>query len=266
MASTFHLLAVKGGTVITSGMTAVGFCFSIVDRYGANTASKPNAPLGIAVELAILCAIGYGILWTIPDKWIFKWQFEGGTKSAPRAKGERHKAMSMLPSGFSAVVLSLSVTIPLAVVPYIYQNITGSIILPTKHWQAVPVLLVCGALGHVVLYGWKRETPNGLRNRIMPATKKVAWTRALEMEAVYAAIHFSVLLVPYRLLTYDGETPFMGILLLRIVLPALVFFLCMTAFILLRYPESLNDKSWVLLRGFFSALVMMFCLTGGMFL
>jgi hypothetical protein len=168
-----------------------------------------------------------------------------------------------MPTGRSALILSLSVTLPLALVPFLYGRISKIpvIVLP-GHWRAIVYVIVLGAVGHLVMYG---TNANGIRQRLSPNGEYQSATSGLLLEAIYTFVYFAAIVLPYRLVVSPSSS-LADLLIFRLLLPGLTFFLAMTLFIAFMYPDSLHDRTWVQMRGIVSGLVMMLCFCAGMFL
>jgi hypothetical protein len=161
------------------------------------------------------------------------------------------------------VVLSLSVTAPLALVPFLYQRLSRIpvIILP-QHWRAMPIVIVLGALAHLIMYGTNAD---GLRQRLSPAGEYRSLRSGLLLEGLYTVVYFALIVLPYRLIVMP-HAPLRDLLIFRFLLPGLLFFSAITIFIIFMWPDSLHDRTWVQIRGIVSGLVMMFCFCAAMFL
>jgi len=149
------------------------------------------------------------------------------------------------------------------IIPPVYQKVSNTIILSPSHWRSFLFVLVLGAFAHLLMYGTKREL--GLRNRIAPLSKKTPLNKALLNELVTAGVYFGLIVFPFRLIVQPSSFDFVGMVLLRTILPGLFFFFGMTIFIVLKYPASVTDKTWLQVRGFFAGLIQMVCLCWGMF-
>jgi hypothetical protein len=96
--SRITIIGVKLGSVIANFASIAGFAFYLADRTSSiPTVSGPGA-LNRVLHLALLSAILYGILWSLAER-LSGWDFGAGG-------GDKE------PSGWSAVVLSLSITLP----------------------------------------------------------------------------------------------------------------------------------------------------------
>lgn len=101
----------KFGSFIANVATLVGLGLYISDRRSTlATKSGPEA-LGIVVYLTLLVAIFYGVLWIVTER-ILKTNYAAG-------------GAGRMPAGWAAVALSLSLTLPLGIVPIVYQRLTG---------------------------------------------------------------------------------------------------------------------------------------------
>jgi hypothetical protein len=248
--SRITIIGVKLGSVIANFASIAGFAFYLADRTSSiPTVSGPGA-LNRVLHLALLSAILYGILWSLAER-LSGWDFGAGG-------GDKE------PSGWSAVVLSLSITLPLAIVPYVYGRVTRDPVIHPLHWKAMIVVIMLGAGAHLLLYGTRSVRPNGLRHWIVPSRQRPSFASGLLLELVYSITYFSIIVLPYRIIV-DPTGPLRQLLLGRTLLSCSVFFFGMTLFIALRYPDSLRDRTWIQVRGIVGGTLMMFCLCGGMF-
>jgi hypothetical protein len=239
------------GSIFGNFASIAGFLLYLADRTSSLPGKSGLVGLNIILHLTILTAIAYGILWSLAEM-AFGWEFGAGAKET-------------FPAGVSAVVLSLAMTLPLTLVPYLYQKLTRTVVLQPLHWRGAFFVLSLGAAGHLLMYGTKVHRPNGLRYKILPAGEHPPLGKALCLEALYSAVYVGLIVVPYRLIV-DPAGPLLELVLGRTVLPALVFFFGMVVFIAVRYPASLRDPAWIQVRGVLSGLIMMLSFCGGMFL
>jgi hypothetical protein len=197
--------------------------------------------------IAVAVALGHAILWALAER-LFGWNFGEGTS---------------LPQGFSAVILSLTMTVPLIVVPPLYEHLFHTSIISPRHWLGGALIVLFSAFGHLILYGSKTVQFVGLRNLIFPLGVS-EWYRALPMELIYAVMHFSSIVLLYRVVVGSQSGP----LTVRALLPALIacsiWLSADVIFILLKYPASLADTQLAVVRGFLNAITLMMTLTGGM--
>lgn len=225
---------VKLGSVLANLASIASIAAYIGDRTSSfPTKSGPEA-LNVVLHLAILTAIVYGVLWSVAER-IFGWKYGAGANDTP-------------PSGWSAVVLSLSMTLPLTFVPFLYQKATKITVVSPLHWRAMLFVVLLGAGSHLLMYGATSEIPNGLRQRIAPAGKHTPFASALLLEVVYSVSYFGFIVPPYRI-TVNPNGPVIELVIGRTLLPCLVFFFGMTVFIALKYPGSLRDPTWIQVRG-----------------
>lgn len=245
------IIGVRLGTVVANLASIASFSFYIAERTASLPTKSGLAGLNVVFHVAVLAAIGYGILWSVAER-LFGWNYGAGGGDT-------------LPSGWSAVVLSLSMTLPLASIPFLYQKVTRVSILLPLHWRAILLVILLGVGCHLLMYGTASKVPNGLRQRIAPAGEDTPFATGLLLEAVYSFGFIGLIVFPYRMIVNPTE-PLLEIGLGRTLLPCLVFFFGMTLFIALKYPGSLRDPTWIQVRGVVGGLLMMFCLCGGMFL
>jgi hypothetical protein len=244
------IIGVKLGSVLANFASIAGFAFYIADR----TSSLPNVSgpeaLNRVLHLAVLSAILYGVIWSLAER-VFGWNYGAGGGDTE-------------PSGWSAIVLSLSMTLPLAFVPFAYGKVVRVTVIHPLHWRAILFVVLLGAGAHLLMYGTKSRIPNGIRHRIVPSRQHPPFSSSLLLELVSSITYFVFIVLPYRIIV-DPAEPLRQLILGRTLLSCSVFFFGMTLFIALKYPGSLRDRTWIQVRGIFGGLLMMFCLCGGMF-
>lgn len=222
---------------------------------GASTISGTDV-LNALLPIGLIAAGIHGVLWTSTERY-FGWHFGAGGHTA-------------LPQGWEAVVLSLTLTLPLMFVPPLYGFVMGSeIAVPGRHYiygyiMVAFAVVMTAALGHLLLYGTKALRFHGLRNIIFPLDSPLNRWRALCMEAVYGLVHFSTIVFIYQEFSRSLIWPPNVLIIRATLLPAFFWFVCISAYILVKYPESLIDRTWIQVRGFLSAVLLMVALTGGM--
>jgi len=221
------IAAVKVGTVLANLSSIVGFSFCIAERTSNLPTKSGLTGLNVVFHLSVLTAIAFGVLWSLAERQ-FGWSFGAGGGDA-------------LPSGWSAVVLSVCMTLPLAVVPFLYQLLSGVHVLFPSHWRAMLFVILLGVGCHLLIYGTTSDKPNGLRQWIAPAGEETPFGTGLLIEFVYSSLFVGLWVLSYRLVVNPTE-PLLEILLGRTLLPCLVFFSGMAVFIALKYPGSLNDR------------------------
>ena len=241
-------VALKLGCLIANLASIAGFLFYLVDRTSASYSPSGLSGLNVVLHLSLLTCLGYGILWASAER-IFHWDYGAGAGEA-------------LPTGWSAVALSLSVTLPLVFVPWFYQLLTKTRVLSPLHWRAVIIILVTGAAAHLVMYG---THSNGVRQLMAPTGEYDSFRRALVLEAIYSCIYFGFIVLPY-VLTVRPNSHLLELVMGRTILPAMTFFFGMALFIAVKNPVALHEKIWIHARGMFSGVLMMFCFCGAMFL
>jgi serine/threonine protein kinase len=198
--------------------------------------------IGVAVTIA------HGVLWALAER-LGAWNFGGGGAS--------------LPQGLSAVTLSLTMTVPLIVVPSVFERVFHTSIISPRHWIGGALIVVFSAFGHLILYGSKTIQFVGLRNLIFPLDIS-EWYRALPMELIYAVVHFSSIVLLYRVVVGSKSGPLTARALLPALIACLIWLSGDSIFIFLKYPASLADSRWIEVRGFLNATMLMMTLTGGM--
>lgn len=200
--------------------------------------------------IGLASALAHGILWTLLDR-IFHWNFQAGGHGA-------------LPEGWSAIAQSATVTLPLILLPPLYAQLLHVQIVPAGHALASCTIVVCAALGHLVLYGSQAIKLPGLRPWILPLNSLANRRRGLAMEAIYGVVHFSSIVLAYRYVIAIQAGSTTENIFLPALMSAFLWFCGVSTYICLRYPESLNDKGSIGLRGLINGLMLLLTLQGGM--
>jgi len=201
--------------------------------------------------IGFVAAAGHAVLWSSAERFMFHTKFGAGGGDS-------------LPEGWSAVVLSLTMTIPLVLLPPLYERVSHSQIVLPRHLYAACFVVVFAAIGHIFLYGAKLIHFRGVRNLIFPVGSGPDRRRALLMETIYAATHFGSTVLIYRIMV-DARLGSLGAM---VVYPSLVSAsvwlsgVCVSIF--LQYPDSLVDKRSIEVRGIIHALMLVVAVQGGM--
>jgi hypothetical protein len=220
---------------------------------------KPQVGLptlfGLARVQAILfiglaAAAAHGILWSAIER-IAGWRH--------RAGGRRS-----LPEGWSAVIQSATITIPLATLPLLYGWLFHIQLVPPGHALATGSMIVAAAIGHLILYGVQLRNLPGLKRMIFPLNSPAHLGRALGMESIYAVIHFGSIVLIYRYALEFKTGHFDASPFFPALISALLWLMGVSVFILLMYPESLTNKNSVETRGVINGLMLLITLQGGM--
>jgi len=213
-----------------------------------NLAGLPRLQAVLFVGLAASAL--HGILWALAER-TFHWNFGAGGGDS-------------LPSGWSAVILSLTMTIPLVCLPPLYAWFMHSQLVLPGHVFASFCVVGSAASAHIFLYGAKSINFPGIKNIIFPLNSTVNWRRALLMESVYAAAHFSSVVLVYKVLIESRSGPLTARVVFPVLISAAVWLSGACIFIFLKYPDSLVDKRSVEVRGIIHALMLILTLEGGM--
>src|SRR5437870_9303809 len=132
------IVGVKFGSIVANLASIASFSFYIAERTSSLPTKSGLSGLNIVLHLTVLTAIAFGVLWSIAKR-IFDWNWGAGGGDTP-------------PSAWAAVVLSLSMTLPLAFVPFVYQKITGVGLLSPLHWRAMFLVILFGAGSHLLIF------------------------------------------------------------------------------------------------------------------
>jgi hypothetical protein len=247
----------RNHTLPPSGWNAfnliAGVC-SIAGFFIAMPATDPTRSHATVLGLlscGLLAALLHGAAWSTAEK-IFQWEFGGGD-------GVR------MPTGWEAIVLSLSMTLPLMVAPiagqllfpFFFDSQLVHVTVPRNHFIGSLAIIVLAAAGHVLLYGTPTLRFVGLKNLIFPIGASPNIPVAITMELIYGVIHFSTIAVSYRYIAFSA--PIWDAT--KVSLPfALVWFFFLVGYILLLFPRSLAHPRWMGYRGVLSAFMLMVCL------
>jgi hypothetical protein len=190
------------------------------------------------------------VLWSLTER-LFGWSFGAGGGTS-------------LPRGPSAVLLSVTMTLPLIVVPLAYQRFAGEEVLCQRHLAAAGAIIVASACAHVFLYGANAIRFAGIRRILFPLGSRAHLRLAVLMEAIYNIFHFSSIVLVYRIIVVSAISPLGKSVLWVTAITAMVFFFGVNIFIFLRWPDSVTDKTWIQVRGVIAGLLLVITLQGGM--
>jgi len=220
-----------------------------------------------ALVLGGLAAAAYGILWSAANKW-FNWSY--GEGAGPE-----------LPQGWHAAVLSLCTTLPLTILPPAFEFIAKKHIVLPLHYRGSAFMILTAAIAHVLLYGTRTPRIKGLRARVDPPGSPLDFWRAVQMEAIYATVHFVSTVFVYQIVVGSETitTVSLWIAIEKTIISGLVFFTGACSYIVCRYPSSLvpvlitrsdgstemNDR-WVAVRGVVNGAILMVAFTIGILL
>jgi len=221
----------------------------LVPRHAFQMPSGPTR-LYTILFLGSLGAVAFGVLWSLTERK-FHWRFGAG-------------GCDSLPQGWAAVALSATMTVPLILIPPLFQRLANVQVTRPRHFLAGAVVVILAALAHLFLYGSKLLGFAGARSLIFPLNTPPQLRRALLMELVYTCTHFCSIVLAYRIVVDSQFGPLDISVVGKTLLSAAVFFFGMMAYILLRYPESLQEKTWIQVRGVIAGILLMVTLTGGM--
>jgi len=146
-------------------VSADEFVERIVEPSAAFPLLSQQGRLNVAIHLALLTAVCYGLLWSFAER-VFSWKYGAGGGDS-------------LPQGVSAVVLSTTVTIPLVLVPPIYQRSVGTQFLGSGHFIAGAGVILAGVLAHCLIYGTEAVRFPGLRHWIMESGPRTLLAKEL---------------------------------------------------------------------------------------
>lgn len=244
--------AIKVFFVFASICSVASLAWPIIERLSSPTTSSNTVSINVIIYLSILVSIAYGILWSTAN-WAWHWNFDAG-------------GGALLPQGWAAVVLSLCLTIPLLVIPVIYQAFSDTEIVSSLHWKGALWVIVSAGAGFLLLHGISPTTYRGIRRLSMPKShREVTLDRSVAMEAVYSIVHFGSISLVYRMVVERPAT-FLGTICGRTLLPATAYFFCMATYIVLRYPRSINDPRGIEARGVLASLFIVTFLCASMYL
>lgn len=234
---------------IVALVSSWGFGRTLLTPTPTSALQAGSGRLPTILLLGGLAAAAHGILWSLAERG-FGWKFGAGADGS-------------LPQGWAAAVLSMSQTVPLVVLPLVYQSFVGLPITPRHHLLAGAFAIAAAVVGNLVMYGTSPRRFRGVRRSLCPVRKPLTLKTALELEALWSCMHFGSTALIYRLvvtipdatLFSVGFTPALG---------SILFFSGIVSFILLRYPGSLTDRSWIGVRGVVSGVILSVTLEGAM--
>jgi len=200
--------------------------------------------------LGLVGSVVFGVSWSVIERRL-GWHFGAGGSDS-------------LPHGWSAVVLSTTITAPVVLIPPLFQRLAHFQVILPRHWVAGATVVVLAALAHLLLYGARPINFAGARNLIFPLKAPPRLGRALLMELVYTVAHFCSIVLSYRIIVDSQFGPLNVAVVAKTLLSAAFFFFGMAVYILLKYPESLQDNTWIQVRGVIAGILLMIALTGGM--
>jgi hypothetical protein len=232
---------------IVTGIATIASCIVTLSPGGTPLSLTMHQRFCLVLELGLMMSVFHAILWSIAEK-VSHWRFGAGGKG-------------ILPRGAQAVVLSTTVTVPLLVLPPVYERFTGTVLISADHYfWGWPVSAVGCALGHLLIYGTRRPYWRGLRAAIEARTSRVFLLETIILFLYSYAVVDSVVLA-YRLATARPGSLVMA----GLASPLVVFFGGLT-FKIARYPESISDPAWREVRGVLVGFFVMLSIAGGCFL
>jgi hypothetical protein len=155
-------------------------------------------------------------------------------------------------------------TVPLALAPVVYGLFFHIPVVQSKHLFASCMAVVGASLGHLALYGIKAIRFPGLKPMIFPLSIKSGILRPLTMEAVFAVIHFSSIVLIYRCALSTNVQQVIVDDVFPTIKSASLWLLFVTAYFLLTYPETVSDKRTIERRGVVNGLLLVLTLQAGM--
>ena len=155
-------------------------------------------------------------------------------------------------------------TLPLVVVPVLYQRIGHVNLLSPRHFIAGGAVIIANALGWVFIYGWRSRGFRGLKEIIEPLPSRNPRKRVM-MELAFTVVNFFSVVLIYRAIVDSQYGALDGSLVEKVCIPALVFFSGMCLFVAVR-PEAMDDPKWIEIRDVVGGLLIVVTLTGGMFM
>ncbi len=237
-------------SIVAFGFSGINWILWILKPSQGLTPLSSQDRLLTILFLGLAAAAAHGILWALSER-VFHWHFGAGGGTS-------------LPQGWSAVLLSATMTVPLVLLPPLYAWLTHGGFVPRGHLLASCFVVVCAAIAHIILYGAKPIRFIGLKNLIFPLGSPPNRLRALQMESIYAIMHFGSIVLIYRAVVICQAGPLNTTPIFPTLISAAVWFFGVSVFINLKYPESLADRDWIQVRGVIHALMLTVALQGGM--
>jgi hypothetical protein len=118
------------------------------------TALNGSARVLWVAAFGVATSVVHAVLWRCAEAK-FGWDFSAGGRDEP-------------PTGWQAAVLSATITLPLVIIPPLFQLVSGYELFISigAHFWAGFGMIVSGVLGHILLYGTRTPYYIGLRNAI----------------------------------------------------------------------------------------------------
>jgi hypothetical protein len=210
-----------------------------------------KARLEIILELGLIAGILYGFLWSVvAQKIILRTNY-----------GEE----TSMPSGAHAVALSLCLTLPITCLPPLYELITGSVIISSRHYTYAAIIANAGsAIGHLIWYGIKTIHFSGIREMTFPVGSSPNWKRYLTMEMLATCMHFLSTVAVFRAIAQNEDSIFGPSATVMPTITSGLFFISGICFYsLIKYPQSIEKGGWAQVRGVLAGMLQCIALTGG---
>lgn len=236
-------------TLVVFGASAISFAKGLMATQNGLPTLFGLPRLQAILTIGLATAAAQYILWIAAER-IFGWTFRAGSGRS-------------LPEGWSAVVLSMTVTLPLATMPLIYTRIFQTQVVQHGHTLASCCMIAGGAFGHLILYGVDGLNIRGLKRKVFPLNIRANKLRVLAMELIFAIIHFSSIVLTYRFALEIGHGHYDASPFFPAFTSASLWFMGVSVVNLLRYPETVKKKITVEARGIINGLMLQITLQGG---
>jgi hypothetical protein len=238
-------------TIIWFAATVAKFLFKLLEPLPGLPNLMGLPKLQTILLIGFVAAAAHAVLWSSAERFIFHSKIGAGGGDS-------------LPQGWSAAVLSLTMTIPLVLLPPLYERLSHTQIVLPRHLYAACFVVVFAAIGHIFLYGAKVVHFPGVRNLIFPVGSGPDRRLALLMESVYAVIHFGSTVLIYRIVVDSRLGSPGATVIYPTLISASVWLSGVCVSIFLKYPDSLVDKRSIEVRGIIHALMLVVSVQGGM--
>jgi hypothetical protein len=207
--------------------------------------------LAVILGFGLIAGVLYGFLWSVVVQKILL-QSDYGEETS-------------MPAGLHAVALSLCLTLPITLLPPLYELTTGRLITTSRHYLYGAIATnVASAIAHVIWYGTKTPPFPGIRELAFPFGNPPNWKRYLTMEALATCMHFLSTVAVFRAIAQNEQSIFgSSVTLMPTVTSGLFFFSGICFYSLIKYPQSLETGGWGQVRGVLAGLLLCIALTGG---
>lgn len=235
------------GFVLSIALFLIPAIYKPSDVAGMDWKERLAVILGFGLTAGVL----YGFLWSVVVQKVMLRTDYGEETS--------------MPAGLHAAALSLCLTLPITLLPPLYELTTGSLITTSRHYFYGALAANIGsAVAHIIWYGTKTPPFSGVREIVFPFGSPPYWKRYLTMEALATCMHFLSTVAIFRAVAQNEQSIFgPSATLMPTITSGLFFFSGICFYSLIKYPQSLGTGGWGQVRGVLAGLLLCIGLTGG---